>query len=343
MMKSKVLHISLAHGGGIISALEGYIENSEFADHYLIAATDDSCQVNVGEKANLKKTYFIKKNLKGLFDIRRIFSEVKPTHIHLHSSIAGVVGRVMFPFFKKLIYTPHCFAFERNDVSFITKKAFYLAEVILSLKPAVIAGCSPREVELADKLSINLFNNRANNVFLTNYSNFPLRWKKPEQPKNTVIMIGRVCLQKDPEFFIETYKAVNKLDDSIHFRWVGSGDPADVNKLEANGISCSGWLSRDELLKEVMDSDLYFHCASWEGNPMSVLEICRMEMPIVGRAIEPLKSIGMNNLAETPRGCAELIVEHFNKSYITKNDYENVNRLCNIDRQKKALEIIYSC
>lgn len=340
-MKSKILHLSLAHGAGVITALESYIENSDYADHYLIAAIDESCQVNVSDKNNLKRTYFITKNLSGLLEIRRIFSDIKPTHIHLHSSIAGLVGRVLFPFFDRIIYTPHCFAFERNDVPYIFKKAFYLAELLLSFKSVVIAGCSPREVDLANQLTVKFFKKKNKNIFLTNYSNLSLRWTKPKHSMNKVIMIGRGCPQKDPDFFIETYKVIKKLDNSIQFLWIGGGDISFLNKLESNGVGCTGWLTRENLLKEVMASDLYFHCASWEGNPMSVLEVCRMEMPILGREIEPLKSIGMKNLAETPHECATLIFEALSTGKTRNIDHQSVNDLCSIDSQKKALKIIY--
>jgi glycosyltransferase involved in cell wall biosynthesis len=340
-MRSRVLHLSLSHGGGIISALEGYIENSDFADHYLIAANDDSCQVTFKHTSNLKGVFQIKKNISGLREIRRIYSEIKPTHIHLHSSVAGVVGRILFPLFGNLIYTPHCFAFERTDVSFFTRKFFYIAEVILSIKPSIIAGCSPREVDLADRLVLRLFNKEPKNIFLTNYSNLKAKWISSDKSKKRVIMIGRICPQKDPEFFLDTFKLVHEKDNSIEFCWIGGGDVANVDKLLANGILCTGWLDREQLQKEILASDLYFHCAGWEGNPMSILEVCKMEMPIVARDIPSVRSIGVKTLSETSSGCAELILKHFN-GLSDARDFVQVNSLCNIDNQRNALKVIYS-
>ncbi|MDF3125697.1 glycosyltransferase [Rheinheimera sp. 1928-s] len=342
-MKPKVLHLSLSHGGGIISALESYVVNSSFAEHFLIAANDDSCQINLSNPDNLVKSYFIKMNITGLIDIYRIYREIRPTHIHLHSSMAGAIGRLMFPFYKKLIYTPHCYAFERTDVSLATRKFFYYAEKLLSLKPVTVAGCSPREVNLANDLVLKIFRSRMHNIFLTNYSNISLKWKRPENDTKRVIMIGRICPQKDAEFFIDTYHKIKLLDQSIQFYWIGDGNESSVDKLLNNGIGCSGWLSRENLLKDVMSSDLYFHSASWEGNPMSVLEISRMEMPCVARRIPSLESIGLTKLSSTPEGCAQLIFEHF----VTRNDNVNdqfvkVNEICSFENQVTALKNIYS-
>lgn len=110
-----------------------------------------------------------------------------------------------------------------------------------------------------------------------------------------------------------------------------------------NGITCSGWLSREELVDEVLNSDLYFHCAAWEGNPMSVLEVSRMEMPIVGRKIPSLESIGLKQLSTTPEGCAQLIYKHFNnKDSLANSEFVKVNELCSEKNQMEALKVIYS-
>lgn len=311
-MKTKVLHLSLSHGGGIISALETYIINSPLSDHYLVAANDDSCQINISNPKNLVNTYIINLNFKGILSLYEIYKQIKPTHIHLHSSIAGVVGRLIFPFFKNVIYTPHCYAFERTDISKIKRCFFYFAERLLALKPTTVAGCSPREVTLGNELAFKVFKKKISNIFLTNYSSITHKWQNPNNSIKRVIMIGRICPQKDANFFIQTFKQLQLLDSSIKFYWIGNGADNDINKLLLNGITCSGWLSREELVDEVLNSDLYFHCAAWEGNPMSVLEVSRMEMPIVGRKIPSLESIGLKQLSTTPEGCAQLIYKHFN-------------------------------
>ena len=52
------------------------------------------------------------KDMKAAFEVRRIVKEEKPDMIHMHSSKAGAIGRlVISPKQAKLFYTPHSYAF----------------------------------------------------------------------------------------------------------------------------------------------------------------------------------------------------------------------------------------
>ena len=341
-MTNRVLHISLSHGGGIISAMETYIQNSPFAEHFLVANVDDSCSINFSENVKLNKIYNVNLNLKGIKAIYSAFKEVKPTHIHLHSSHAGALGRLLFPLFKNIIYTPHCCSFERKDVSWFIRKLFFSMEWLLSLKPTVVAGCSPLEVSLGDKLGLTQLFNNQKNVFLTNYSEPQKEWLDSSTDLKTVVMVGRICPQKDSQFFINTFKEVSKLDETIKFIWLGGGDPVEVKVLESLGISCTGWLGKNELLEILSNSSLYFHCAAWEGNPMSVLEASAIKMPIVGRKISSLESIGLTALSDTPKGCANLIYQYFEEGDDSiVNQFVHVNSLCSKSNQQSALKQLY--
>jgi glycosyltransferase involved in cell wall biosynthesis len=341
-MSIRVLHLSLSHGGGIITAMETYIQNSPSVEHFLIANVDESCTINFSEGVKISKVYNVNLNFSGVVAIYTAFKEVKPTHIHLHSSHAGAVGRLLFPFFKNIIYTPHCYAFERTDVSYFVNKLFFSIEWLLSLKPTLVAGCSPREVDLGNRLGLSRLLKNKENVFLTNYSVPQKQWLPEAIDTKTVVMVGRICPQKDPKFFVDTYNELSQLDNSIKFVWLGGGGNEEVLDLESNGISCTGWLTKDKLLEQLRSSALYFHCAAWEGNPMSVLEAAAIGMPITGRRISSLESIGLTTLADTPKECAILINQYFNgenQSILTQ--FEPVNNLCSADNQKAALNRIY--
>ena len=328
-MKIKVLHLSLSHGGGVISAMETYISNSLFAEHSLVAVNDESCQVDFSDQVKLSKRYDVKLNFKGLLDIYKAVKEINPTYIHLHSSHAGAIGRILFPFHKNIIYTPHCYSFERTDISSVLRIVFYSVEWLLALKPTLVAGCSPREVELANDLGISSFKRTKNNVFLTNYSMPTTVWDESSYKNKSVVMVGRICPQKDAQFFIDTYNILRNLDSEIKFYWLGNGSSEDVNYLTMN---------------ELLNSSLYFHCAAWEGNPMSILEVAAMEVPIVSREIRSIKSLGLTHISPTEKGCAELIYKYFNfDPSLALEQHKLINNMCSLEVQKNALTNIYSC
>lgn len=342
-MAPRIMHLSLSHGGGVITAMETFISNSAFAEHYLVADMDQSCSIEFSDNVNLNKVVPVKFGLTGLFDIYKAFKEIRPTHIHLHSSHAGAIGRVLFPFFKNLIYTPHCYAFERKDISSTKLKLIYFAEWALASIPTIVAGCSPREKELADKLGNNRIFKKKQNVFLTNYApSSEKKWQRSARNTKTVIMIGRLCPQKDVEFYIDTYLECRKADPTIEFQWVGSGDKALTDKLDKVGIPCTGWLTREQILDKVTRSSLYFHCAAWEGNPMSLLEVASVAAPIVCREIEAISSLNIMGHSN-PSLCAKAILNFFNNESDSAHIvYKSLSTLCSKQSQMTALKELYT-
>ncbi|BAN72290.1 putative glycosyltransferase [Lacticaseibacillus paracasei subsp. paracasei] len=63
--------------------------------------------------------------MRAFKDLKRIAEDYKPDIIHVHSSKAGVLGRLAFTgHYKKLYYTPHGYSFLMQD-SFALKRALY--------------------------------------------------------------------------------------------------------------------------------------------------------------------------------------------------------------------------
>ena len=65
-------------------------------------------RIKLIEIKNFGKLSNLIANMKTIKELRKIESEVKPDIIHLHSSIAGGIGRLAFSGkSNKVIYTPH--------------------------------------------------------------------------------------------------------------------------------------------------------------------------------------------------------------------------------------------
>jgi hypothetical protein len=76
--------------------------------------------------------------------------------IHLHSSKAGFIGRIVCNLlkFKNVIYTTHAVSFFRKDVSKLTNKVFILLEKIANKASGRIVCCSKSESEELKKYNI---------------------------------------------------------------------------------------------------------------------------------------------------------------------------------------------
>lgn len=76
-----------------------------------------------------------------------------PDVIYAHSSKAGALGRLADVGFKNIVlYNPHGWAFNMNDISAIKKKVYALIEKVLSYKTDMIIAISAWEKESAAEI-----------------------------------------------------------------------------------------------------------------------------------------------------------------------------------------------
>jgi glycosyltransferase involved in cell wall biosynthesis len=345
-MKIKsILHVTESLGGGVTTAIIEYVKNSQQCRHYLLANVRGEAKIELGEQNLFKEVIVLPKNpVRAAMTIRRAFQKLNPSYIHLHSSYAGLYGRLSFIDRTKIIYTPHCYGFERRDLNIIKRSSIYIAEQILSIGGYCIAGVSPREVSLGKsmigtKKAHYLPNYAEPTVPKTKYIGSVVNRKK----KYKVAMVGRLSPQKDPYFFLNVYKLVRQKNDNISFVWLGGGDEFYYKMLTDEGIHVTGWVDHKVLLENMMDADIYLHSAKWEGNPMSMLEAASLNLPIIARDIPSLRSLGLSKLCKKPID-AKIILSDLADPSKTSDLYFNTNILKNNftkEKQVKALEELY--
>ena len=122
-MKKKILHIVESFGSGVFSFLvdlvNGTCEDFEITIAYGVREETlenfkDYFDSNIKfiKVENFTRSINPKKDLKALKEIKKIVKEVKPDIVHLHSSKAGVLGRLAVNGNKiKMFYNPHGFSF----------------------------------------------------------------------------------------------------------------------------------------------------------------------------------------------------------------------------------------
>lgn len=176
MAKKKIVHIVEAFGGGVFTVLSDLCK--ETADQYDIViaySLREQTPTNFVEYFP-KNIRFIKienftrsinpvKDLKALKEIRKIVKQEKPDIVHLHSSKAGVLGRIAIHNKKiKMLYNPHGFSFLKLDDSKLKRLMYKTIEKIVAIinHRCTIVGCSQGEYEEALKLNKNsiCINNR---------------------------------------------------------------------------------------------------------------------------------------------------------------------------------------
>jgi len=279
----KVLHVTESYGGGVTSAIKEYAAHSSFCEHHLAAVLREADRTGEEQSDLFASLNYLKRGLSGLFQLVSLVKSTRPDVIHVHSSIAGLVCRLLPQVSsQRLVYTPHGYSFLRADGD-VLNGVYFLVEKILARRTAVIAGCGRAEANMSIRLIgadrtcelVNVCGELGDVLPIHVDTSLPV-----------VCMVGRVSDQKGFRFFNEV---AGRLRGQVYFKWIGGGDESKCDELISQGVDVTGWLTRRQALAHLKGVDLYFHTAAWEGFPISVLEAAAFELPIVLRNIRPFK------------------------------------------------------
>lgn len=296
----KILHITESFGGGVTSAINSYILNSSQHEHFIFASVrtnDATGEESIGAARGIR---LVPRKLSSILELKRYITEVVPDVIHIHSTYAGFLGRLL-PFVPpaRTIYTPHGFAFLRQDHP-AALTLYRLIEKLLARRTAVIAGCGLDEKNIA---SAEL-NHPATTELINVCDELPAVDTLRSQTDRPVIgMVGRISTQKGYNFFAELAASCS---DIAHFKWIGGGSADAVEVLLRAGVEVTGWITRPQVIAHMQGLDVYFHSAAWDGFPISVLEAARLDLPVMLRRIGPFVAEGLVTFASPAEAAQEI-------------------------------------
>lgn len=342
--KKIVLHITEAFGGGIQSALESYAIASQDLPlvHHLLARSRSKDDIGVNTQKLFEKTEVSHANLLAFFmQMRKTITELQPDFIHLHSSFAGFLGRYLPEGDHRIVYTPHCYSFERQDISARMKMVYLWLEGWRLDKVDVVAGCSERECALAYSLGAK------QTVHLNNYAKvtFSPDIAPKDAPPFNVFIVGRLSMQKDPLFLIKTIRELKKHSEykSLRFFWLGGGNEKYSRILEKHGVKVSGMLSRQKTLKSLQQAHLYLHTAAWEGMPLTLLEAAKLHVPTIVRFSGAMQGISYPYIAQSPKAMAQqirrFVRDPYNEDYLMH--LQLFNQKFSEENQRVAIKELY--
>jgi glycosyltransferase involved in cell wall biosynthesis len=275
----KIVHIVEAFGGGVFSYmvdLTNYLSDEfDITIAYSLRPQTPSdfksyfnSNVKLIEVKSFSRSLNIRNDIKACFEIIDLVDKINPDIIHLHSSKAGILGRLAFSSRKrKIFYTPHGYAFLKKDDSKLKRLFYKTLEAIAAKKSSsVIIACSRGEYLESLKLtksSMYISNGIKISSLQANYTPSVIELNKN---KIEVCIIGRICSQKNPEMF----NAIASLLPEVNFLWIGDGELRHL--LTSSNITVTGWLSREVVIENLIKSNFFILPSLWEGLPISLLE-----------------------------------------------------------------------
>ncbi|WP_159449672.1 glycosyltransferase [Demequina sp. NBRC 110057] len=268
-------------------AVANIVEATPWAEHHLLwSGPEEPPGVFAGRAARLGNG-----PVRAALQVRRAARAANPDVVHLHSSLAGAVGRIaLWGTARVVVYQPHGYAHEDETRGVAARHVYRMAERILARvgrDRQVCAVVGRAEADAAARLG-----NRSV-VVVPNVPTVPIRTNPRSELEDRttgrrIVMIGRIAPQKDPQFFASVARATRCLVGSgstLEFVWVGDGEPRHREVLAHAGVRVTGWLKPDGVRRELDAASVYFHCAAFEGYPIAVLDARARRVPVVVRDI----------------------------------------------------------
>lgn len=287
----RIVHIIEAYGAGTLNAVV-LLANRQVTDGHQVAVLHSLRPDTPANHADLfhpavaRQEMAMPRELSPLKDftaaaeLRGVLQVLKPDVVHLHSSKAGAIGRLACAgLHLPVIYSPHGFAFLRQDISPMKRKFFWHIEKLLGRLATRIMACSTAEADDARKLApaARIFNA----VDVADLEAQAKRGRsriKPNPGVSYVAISGRIALERNPEGFSRVAALVRAQSvTNVEFIWLGDGDRSRLDP----SIQVTGWLDKPDLLATLKNVDVYFHPSHWEGLPFALLEAMAMARPVV--------------------------------------------------------------
>lgn len=278
--KKKMLFVVEAFGGGVFTYIVelanalvdefevhiAYSVREQTPDDFKSYFKDD---IKLIEVQNFCREINPVKDIKALKELKEIEKRIKPDIIHLHSSKAGVLGRILFGFGKvPVFYTPHGYSFLMEDQSALKVAVFKAIERVCGFTKCMTISCSEGEHRETLKLTKKA-QYVSNGINIQEVQAIIDEVEKKDHPF-TVFTLGRICYQKNPALFNEI--AENMPDTK--FIWIGDGELRD--ELNSSNIAIAGWLDRKSAIEIAVNADVFVLTSLWEGLPISLLEAMYM-------------------------------------------------------------------
>jgi len=225
--------------------------------------------------------------------LRGALGDYRPDILHLHSSLAGAIGRVVARssgFAGKVIYCAHGWAIDPNRRS-RAAVLLRLAELGLYWSTDVIVNISPHEADFLPGHWRNGSRVRLIQSGIADDVGAPLR--APGDPRGTrrwrLLFAGRTDYQKGFDLLVPE---MAELGDAAQL--VVAGDHMEGSERGTGplpNIAVRGWLPRDQIKVEMSEADFVVMPSRWEGMPLVALEAMRAGRPVIASNRGPFPHI----------------------------------------------------
>ncbi|RHR28711.1 glycosyltransferase [Clostridium sp. AF19-22AC] len=351
----KILMICEAFGGGVFTYVSQLCNDMcECFDVYLAYSVRPQTPKNYKDFLDkrihlIEVEHFGKKGITSIYndlkvinELRFIEDKVKPDVIHLHSSVAGGLGRLAYQGKNNtVIYTPHGYAHILMRGGTKCKMYGVMETILGKISNAITLTCCESEDEVARGLT----KRTAYIETGVNLADLAASLDGIEPIKNkkfTVFTLGRACVQKQPQLF----NRIAELVPEARFVWIGNGELEGL--LTAPNMEVTGWKPRKEALAMAKGADAFILCSLGEAIAMSLIENMYIKKLVLVSDVMGNRSViqdGVNGyVCNTAEEYAEKIVSAMKEFPIElpERAYQDVLNIYNTETMKEKYINFYN-
>jgi len=231
----------------------------------------------------LKRKISPVEDVKCFFSLRDIFNANKPDMIHVHSSKAGILGRLAAKSLGiPVIFTAHGWAFTEGTPKstrliycYVERFAAYLCTAIITVSD--YDRCLALSYGIGNEQLITTVHNGMPDILSTKIS------KENESSSCKLVMVARFDFPKNHHDLL--YALANIIDCDWSLDLIGDGPLFDDVKLLAEKLNINQRINfvgaSNKVSEYLSTADVFVLISNWEGLPLTILEAMRAGLPVV--------------------------------------------------------------
>jgi glycosyltransferase involved in cell wall biosynthesis len=287
----KVLHIAESVKGGVQSYLEDLqvamrgrdgLQISYILPHSVRGVEGDDLKIISSERTVFGQVQYF-------FNLLHFLRSVKPDVIHLHSSLAGLMVRLMVLLGlvkSKIVFCPHGWSYIRDDGVF--RYMYMLVEYVLGFVTDAVVAISEheREISVVSLSKVVLIKNGVRDLSDGSDSRFDGRRK--------LLYVGRFDRAKGVDALV---KGFSERERGYELILVGDTVLNDVVLPRlANNIDRRGWVARDDIANLYAESWGVIIPSRWDGFNLVAVEAMSFGKPVFASNVGGLKGLVDNTV-----------------------------------------------
>ncbi|QDV63121.1 glycosyltransferase [Crateriforma conspicua] len=220
---------------------------------------------------------------------RRVTAKLKAKTAHLHSSKAGLIGRIAPAFADNVVFQPHGWSFEATRQP-LTSLVRGWERYATSRRSHRIVCVSSGEKLADNRIALS------QNVDVVPNSIDIRRWDQQQDFSRAVacerlglesdhlhvVTIGRVAEQKGPDLLLKVWPEIADLFPNARAHWLGDGPMLDRCRglaSEQSGIAFHG--PTKDAACWLRTADVVVMPSRWEGHSLALLEAMASSVPVI--------------------------------------------------------------